>query len=313
MTRATATGPVRPVRFSTTGLPAADRMALWERHNARALIALSCKTIDDEPLAATELNLEFPDLHFAHVSGGPHLIERGAGEIGDHPTGSAVLYIAVAGEAFFYSTRATRVLRPGEAVLCDADHPFARGFSQGLREFVLKIPHDVLEEATGTGTPGDAELFDLSEGPSGDALRALTRLMRTSFDEPADPNRTRRRALNLLSALRNGETGDDHLELAKAIVESHLRDPNLCARLIAQRIGISERQLCRVFNRAGMGVASYILDRRLELAHQLLTSPNAGGSTIAEIAGDCGFRSPSHFTRTYKRHYGTTPAQARVR
>lgn len=313
MNRATATGPMRPVRFSTTGLPATDRMALWERHNARALIGLSCKTIDDEPLAATELNLDIPDLHFAHVSGSPHLIERGAGEIDHHPTGSAVLYIAVAGEAFFYSTRATRVLRPGEAVLCDADQPFVRGFSQGLREFVLKVPHDVLEEATGTGAPGNAEFFDLSEGPSGDALRALTRLIRTSFDEPAAPNRIRHRALNLLSALRNGETGDDHLELAKAIIESHLRDPDLCARLIAERIGISERQLCRVFNRAGTGVASYVLDRRLELAHQLLTSPNAASSAIAEIAGDCGFLSASHFTRTYKRHFGTTPARARAR
>src|SRR5687767_1145307 len=102
MGQVTAAGRARA--FSTTGLPPAERVALWEQHNARALVGLSCKTIDDAPLAATELNLQLPSLHFARVTGSPHLVERGAREISDRPTGCAVLYIAMAGEAFFYST-----------------------------------------------------------------------------------------------------------------------------------------------------------------------------------------------------------------
>ncbi|MFC7340544.1 helix-turn-helix domain-containing protein [Saccharopolyspora griseoalba] len=313
MAQVTAAEGVRRARFSTAGLPAAERLALWERHNAHALVGLSCKTLDDEPLVATELNLNLPNLHLAQVSGSPHLVDRTAREIDEHPTGSAVLYIALAGEAFFYSTRATRVLRPGEAVLCDADQPFARGFSQGLREFVLKIPHAALEEPAGSGAPRGAEFFDLSDGPAADALRTLTRLVRTSLEAPGDARRTERQALDLLAALRSGRAGGDHLATAQAIIESHLRDPDLRASRIAERIGISERQLCRVFSQEGLSVARYVLDRRLRLAQEMLTSPDAAGCSIAEIARDCGFVSPSHFTRTYKRHYEVTPAQTRSR
>lgn len=295
--------------FSTAGLPASERVALWEQHNARALVGLSCKTIDDAPLAATELNLALPNLHFAHVTGSPHLVERSAREISHRPTGSAVLYIAMAGEAFFYSTGGTRVLRPGQAVLCDADRPFARGFSQGLKEFVLKIPHGALQELTGS-TPEQPEFFDLSDGAAADALRALTRLMRASMDEPTDARRAEQQALGLLGALITGGSGN-HLDTARAIIDLHLRDPNLSAARIADRIGISERQLSRVFNRAGLSVARYILDRRLELARELLRSTGSVRSSIAEIARDCGFVSPSHFTRTFKRRYETTPADIR--
>ncbi|WP_406691114.1 AraC family transcriptional regulator [Saccharopolyspora sp. ID03-671] len=296
--------------FSTVGLPAEQRVALWERHNARALVGLSCKTIDDAPLSATERNLPLPRLHVAHVSGSPHLVERGAREISDRPTGSAVLYIATAGEAFFYSTGGTRVLRPGQAVLCDADRPFARGFSHGLKEFVLKIPHGALQELTGS-TLAQPEFFDLADGAAADTVRALTRLMRAAIDEPTDGSRTEQQALGLLAALLTGGAST-HLDTAKAVIELHLRDPNLSAARVADRIGISERQLCRVFNRAGLSVARHILDRRLELARELLESSRTARCSIAEIARDCGFVSPSHFTRTFKRRYDTTPAQLRI-
>ncbi|MBQ0923898.1 helix-turn-helix domain-containing protein [Saccharopolyspora endophytica] len=307
MGQVTAAGRARA--FSTTGLPPAERVALWEQHNARALVGLSCKTIDDAPLAATELNLQLPSLHFARVTGSPHLVERGAREISDRPTGSAVLYIAMAGEAFFYSTGGTRVLRPGHAVLCDADRPFARGFSQGLEEFVLKIPHDALLALTGS-TPEQPEFFDLAGGAPTDSLRALTRVMRASLDGPTDARRTEQQALGLLASLLTGGTSR-HLDIARAIIEVHLRDPNLSAARIAARIGISERQLCRVFNRADLSVARYVLDRRLDLARELLRSPRSAHRSIAEIARDCGFVSPSHFTRTFKRRFDVTPAETR--
>src|SRR2546429_5712476 len=44
-----------PVRFSTVGLPPRQRLELWERYNAQALIGLNCKTINADR-KSTRLN-----------------------------------------------------------------------------------------------------------------------------------------------------------------------------------------------------------------------------------------------------------------
>ena len=58
-----------PRAFSTSGLPAARRVELWETHNATALIGLDVQA--SEPLSATELNLHLPRVDLARVRGPP--------------------------------------------------------------------------------------------------------------------------------------------------------------------------------------------------------------------------------------------------
>ncbi len=56
---------------------------------------------------------------------------------------------------------------------------------------------------------------------------------------------------------------------------------------VAAAIGISERQLSRVFAADGISVPRHILERRLQLARALLSSTAHAerASTVAEIAG----------------------------
>ena len=55
------------VSFSTAGLPAARRIALWEEHNAHALIGVRCSMLGESSLEATELNLQLDHMHLAHI------------------------------------------------------------------------------------------------------------------------------------------------------------------------------------------------------------------------------------------------------
>lgn len=56
----------------------------------------------------------------------------------------------------------------------------------------------------------------------------------------------------------------------------------------------------------GCSPARYILQKKLQLAHQRLQ--HAKG-TVSETADQCGFNHLSHFTRLYKAEYGETPSQ----
>src|SRR6201996_1723309 len=147
--------------FSTAGLPAARRIELWESHNAAALIGLDVHASGE--LDATETNVQLPLVRLARVSGSAHAVERSAAVIARSPAESVVIYLTLRGDAWFTSADGTRELRPGDALVCATDQPFARGFARGLEELVVTVPCSALDvprvgkpmiTSFGTGTNG---------------------------------------------------------------------------------------------------------------------------------------------------------------
>ena len=95
--------------------------------------------------------------------------------------------------------------------------------------------------------------------------------------------------------------------LAPAVtyLESHFADPQLSIGCLAQRCGISEiyfrQQFGKLFHRSPK---QYIIDLRIRKAKQLLTDSDL---SITQIAEQCGFTNPYHFSRTFKDITGLTP------
>lgn len=140
-----------PTVFSTVGLPAARRIELWEAHNANALIGLDVRAT--EALEAAELNVQLPRVRLARVTGTAHVVERTQEVIGRTPADAIVVYLTLRGEAWFRQADRTRVLRPGNALICETDRPFARGFALGLEELVVKVPRAALSARTDVRKP----------------------------------------------------------------------------------------------------------------------------------------------------------------
>lgn len=104
------------------------------------------------------------------------------------------------------------------------------------------------------------------------------------------------------------EARDPRLELAVEIIEQNLAQPP-SIDYIADRIGISRRQLERIFrDEFGMSPWKYSLGRRLRQAHLLLTRT---GHSITEIAQECGFADASHFSRHVRTTFGASPQTVR--
>ncbi|QCU79690.1 helix-turn-helix domain-containing protein (plasmid) [Citricoccus sp. SGAir0253] len=328
----------RVLRFSTRGISPASRVRLWEDHNARALISLDIRTIEDSPLHAGETNLHLPSLKMASVAGTPQIVERSESFIRENPTDVVAVFFALEGEAFFFHHGGHIVLRPGQAIVYDADRPFVRGFSHGFREMVLTIPRPLYAELMGASGPALPTVFDFEVG-AGPSERALARLLQSTLatiaaptpdpssraeaaSSGAGPSLTDPRpdlagaeddAMGLLRVIlaAPGGSATGYVAAAKDHIERNLRDSGLTTAQVAAAIGISERQLGRMFAEADTTVGRYILGRRLDRARDALSAPECGRLSVAEIAAQFGFASQSHFGRVFRQRFGLTPLQWR--
>lgn len=90
-----------------------------------------------------------------------------------------------------------------------------------------------------------------------------------------------------------------------------LCEPDLTVAQAAQAMGISPRLLHRLFERRGLRYGSYLLQRRLARAHGELGNPALGHLSVADIAFRAGFNNASHFSRSFRQHYGQAPSALR--
>jgi AraC-like DNA-binding protein len=319
-----ATGPAAPERqvFSTAGLPATRRIERWESHNAAALIGLDVHA--DGPLEATEVNVRLPQVRLARVRGSAHAVERTSAVIGRCPADSIAVYLTLRGDASFTGADGTRELRPGDALVCATDRPFARGFARGLEELVVTVPCAALlrrAPISPASTPATARFAAAEAGPggplagTGQYARALARLAgRATGPGPAPPpdEGTLLDLVAVLAAGRDAAPAAAHRAAAHCYIDEHLTSPGLGAEQIAAAVGISERQLSRVFAADGTSVPRHVLARRLQLAYGLLAAEATGtAESVADVAARCGFTSATYFSHVFRRHFGLRASDVR--
>jgi AraC-like DNA-binding protein len=340
------TAELMPRMFSTAGLPAERRIELWESHNSAALIGLAIHA--PGPLDATELNIALPQARLARVTGSAHTVERTPDMISRFPADAVVVYLTLRGDAWFVSADRTLARRPGDAIIWETDRPFTRRFAVGLEELVIAVPRSALTAranvarldrpvltsfAVPLGTSATTGTTGGPGGPGGPAkpdyyARALARIAGRAArtGHPLRPDE--RTVLDLVAVLATGPQAAPaaaHRASAHLYIEERLTDPGLGADEIAAAIGISARQLSRLFAADGTSLPRHILSRRLELARSILTDPDpapastgtagttgtAKGTatarpiaTIADVAARCGFTSVTYFSHTFRHHFG---------
>ncbi|MCB2407850.1 substrate-binding domain-containing protein [Hymenobacter lucidus] len=95
-----------------------------------------------------------------------------------------------------------------------------------------------------------------------------------------------------------------------AIVEANLSRSELSVEDIGRSLGISRVQLYRKVKAVlGTGVTDFIQGIRLTKARQLLLDDEL---TIAEVAYQLGFSSPSYFSTSFKARYQVSPSEFRA-
>ena len=98
------------------------------------------------------------------------------------------------------------------------------------------------------------------------------------------------------------------LTQAAALMEANIEEP-LSLEELAQMTEVSQRQLQRLFRRnLGVTPAQYYVNMRLRRARELLLQTDL---PIMNITVACGFRSPCHFSKSYRSVFGHSPSRER--
>jgi hypothetical protein len=238
---------------------------------------------------ATELNVRLPHVDLARVSGSAHVVRRTEKIIGRSPAGALAVYLTLRGDAWFECADRTYALFPGNALISETDQPFTRGFNRGLEELVVKVDRAALPEVPQLSRP---VIASFRGGGSNDQFaRTLAdiagRATRTNRPMPADQG-TLRDLITALAAGRAAAPATVHRAAARSYIERHLTDPCLGAEQVAAAIGISERQLSRVFAADCSSIPRHILSRRLHLAYSVLA----------------GHTAVTYFSCVFRQHFG---------
>lgn len=101
-----------------------------------------------------------------------------------------------------------------------------------------------------------------------------------------------------------------HLAFASAveIMRAHLED-TVSLSAIAREIGISTRQLERLFGRyLNTAPKKYFMKSRLEKARHLLLQTKM---SVTDVALACGFDNPGNFSRACRTAFGVAPMMQR--
>lgn len=102
--------------------------------------------------------------------------------------------------------------------------------------------------------------------------------------------------------------GDPKIAKVIAIIESRYNEP-LDLVSLAQEVGMSRASFAAHFkNRVGISPINFLIQTRLEKSTDLLRT---SAETISEISRKVGFSDQGYFTRTFHKHYGSSPSEFR--
>lgn len=305
------------IHLSTRALADGDKLDFWLSEVSRLLIQVECDRRPEEPLQAS---LEFQDfglLSMATIRANQHAVARSGHSLSQDGRDAIFVCLMLQGQGFSHQGVDCARHGPGDVVLYDTARPYGHGFPADMAMAVLAVPRAVFQERVGCWDERGLVRFERAVSMAGMDALAAHRLL--SQGGAAARQHLASQLLEWLHSLWSAQHGLPvsrstlcSLWRAKAYIEKHLADEELDCERISRAVGLSQRQLARIFEQEGGSVARHIWGRRLERCRVDLTDPALRHLSVSELAFRWGFNHIAHFSRSYKRRFGETPSQARA-
>lgn len=257
-----------------------------------------------------------------------HYRDSHIGEVALHHHDFYEVYLFLSGDVAYTVENRTYPMRPGDILLIsplELHQPRIRQSGDIYERMVLWIDRGYLEQlstdrtsltrAFDTGRPEHSNLIRLTPTASRalqsemERLAALTRSGDYGADLLAQSRflglmvELNRAAAAAESSLRQDYVSDRVVDAVLAYINEHYAEP-LTLDELAARFYVSKYHLLRKFNaQVGAPVHRYILQKRLQIARQLM----ADGMTPTEACRHCGFGDYVSFYRAFKAEYQVSP------
>jgi AraC-like DNA-binding protein len=308
------------VRFSTADLPEKDRMAMWRDYYCRAMMKLDIEPINEGQVEYSILARELPGVRVMSTAMSPVRQTRKREFLADG-NDDLIFIVNQTGTATASSRGRDVLLREGDALLMSASETkvFDRHSYGGSLSF--RIPRPIL--ASMVTYIDDIVMQVIPQNT--DALKLLAGYAAPLFNDIAlatpEFRRTAVNHLHDLVALALGAARGAlaagraipaaRLRMAKSYIIENSGRRDLSVGAVAAHLGLTPRNLQRLFESDGTTFSEFLLAQRLSRAHRMLTEPRLAQNPVGSIAYDAGFGDLSYFNRSFKRRYGKTPRDVR--
>lgn len=316
------TARVLPHRFTTDALPATTRMEFVRDGYARLAMAVDLEPLCDEGAFRLDLTT-FQLTPNAGLGGGllsPY-VGRRSRALAAHAGIDAVLVTRFTQPfQFTGGPLAQTAFAPGDTLFAPMDEAFEYLYPAAGHIQTIWVQRAALRPLL-PRLDGRARHFGAS--PRMDLLFGYASAVRreAAFDAPLAELAAGH--LTDLLALALGAHGDAaeqarmggeraaRLSALRADVARAYRDPQLSVAHVAQRHGLSVRQVQRLFEEDGSTFTAHLQNCRLAHVQRMLIDPRHAHQLVATLAYDAGFSDLAAFNRLFKQRFGAAPTQVR--
>lgn len=308
----------------TTDLPKFDPMSIWNEFASETVAKMSVMPHRPEKYQAHLSRVKVGRIGLTWIETSAVTINVEGGQVGawSAPAGDAfLLSIQEAGTCIAEVGGQETMVRPGEMVLLDASLPLPwRIISlQPTRTLTIKFPADLLLELVKDakafcGSKFSADVPKIALGSS--LLLSLKHAIEADPDEDWDesyadilPNIVARTFFGYPREVITPQSRSLR-QLACAIVERDLDDPDLSIGGIADELGTSVRTIQRAFLEIGLTPRRFILERRIATVAESLKKGH-NSTSITDVALAAGFNNISYFAREFRKHMGVSAREFR--
>lgn len=307
-------------RHAVEAEPESAQLESWRENFGRTILRLDVDPAPGQPFRCRMALQSMPGVAFASVSTSacrtartPRLVkEAGRDDIG--------LVALVEGMAIVSQRGRDAQISAGEAIFLRNDEPGIVDFPTAARFFSFALPSESFTRLVSI----DSSMTVVPAASA--ALRLALRYAELLLDDghhllTTETYHAVASHFHELAAAMIGITRDSTVEgrgmraarlrAIKADIAASLSDHQLSIARIAERHGITPRYVGKLFEGEGTTFSQYVLEQRLSRVRQMLSEPRFAHHLVSTIAIDTGFGDISHFNRSFRRRFGTTPTEAR--
>ena len=307
--------------FSTADVAPKDRFAYWSDLVCDTFVCLDCRS----PVAKSfNASMRYGALDWLRVVEAESAeIEgvRSRYQISKGQEDDLLVSIQISGEMRVAQDGRRSVVAPGDIVLCDSRRPYSLQMQANNRAVWLQFPRKELTMRVGATSPFVATAISGRAGVAALFLQLACALpQRAPEFHDAEPPALAAQTLDLLALVLSHRAGKSvslssskviALERLKRTIGRNLRDPELNPFRAAEMAGIGVRQANRLLALERTSLERFIFSERLDRCYAALLDTAHDNQTISEIAFSWGFNDLSHFSRSFRTHFGMSPTEFR--
>lgn len=306
--------------WTTHDLPTLEQFSYWREVICQAYIALDTVRGSGGGFGGHVTAHPLAGVNVTTISSSRQRISRGRAEISRAPEQVYFLNLQMRGRCRMSQGGRSVLLDPGEFSVVDSTEPYLCDYcSDDWEQFSFRIPRHLLRPLLAHPDYATATKVVSKGGIGTVVIDHLTSVARNAEQLSASADQVTSSmigliALSLGSSAEVRETGRGNARKALCAsvtqhIERNIADPDLSPAKVAARLNVSPRYIHKVLEEEGRSFGRLILDGRLErCAKDLAADP---GSSISDVALRWGFNDVSHFSKTFRQRFGTTPRDFR--